>query len=151
MKKVLFGLLALILGTSLLFTTAYAASMYKWIDEDGTVHFSQNPPPKGKFESLSTDTASQKSLSETARSTLEAVEQKQPEVTETPEMAKEKARQRLEADIAEYNCQIGQDNLQAYTEAEVIQDGEGKLKKLTEEEREAGLEKARELIEKYCP
>lgn len=40
--KLVLALLALLLGNS----TAVATEVYRWVDEDGVSHFSQNPPPE---------------------------------------------------------------------------------------------------------
>ncbi len=45
-------LLALILAASLAMTTAAHAEVYKWVDEDGNVHFTDTPPPKQKTEEV---------------------------------------------------------------------------------------------------
>ncbi len=50
-------LLALILAASLAMTTAAHAEVYKWVDEDGNVHFTDTPPPKQKTEEVKIDSA----------------------------------------------------------------------------------------------
>ena len=45
-------LLALLLAASLAMTTAAHAEVYKWVDEDGNVHFTDTPPPKQKTEEV---------------------------------------------------------------------------------------------------
>ena len=50
-------LLTLILAASLAMTTAAHAEVYKWVDEDGNVHFTDTPPPKQKTEEVKIDSA----------------------------------------------------------------------------------------------
>ena len=50
-------LLALILAASLAMTAVAHAEVYKWIDEDGNVHFSDTPPPKQETEEVRIDSA----------------------------------------------------------------------------------------------
>ncbi len=49
--------LALILAASLAMTTAAHAEVYKWVDEDGNIHFTDTPPPKQKTEEVRIDSA----------------------------------------------------------------------------------------------
>ena len=39
---------------ALAFTTLVQAATYKWIDKDGTVHYSQQPPADANYEKLDT-------------------------------------------------------------------------------------------------
>ena len=45
-------LLALTLAAFLAMTTVAHAEVYKWVDEDGNVHFTDTPPPKQKTEEV---------------------------------------------------------------------------------------------------
>ena len=49
--------LVLILAALLAMTTAAHAEVYKWVDEDGNVHFTDTPPPKQKTEEVKIDSA----------------------------------------------------------------------------------------------
>ena len=44
--------LALTLAAFLAMTTAANAEVYKWVDEDGNVHFTDTPPPKQETEEV---------------------------------------------------------------------------------------------------
>ncbi len=61
-------LLALILAASLAMTTAAHAEVYKWVDEDGNVHFTDTPPPKQKTEEVKIDSAPSSSNNYTSAS-----------------------------------------------------------------------------------
>ncbi|MDJ0710233.1 MAG: DUF4124 domain-containing protein [Woeseiaceae bacterium] len=54
-------LLVLTLAALLAIGTAAHAEVYKWVDEDGNVHFTDTPPPKQKTEEVKIDGASRSS------------------------------------------------------------------------------------------
>lgn len=45
-------LLAFLLVASLAMTTAAEAEVYKWVDDDGNIHFTDTPPPRQKTEEV---------------------------------------------------------------------------------------------------
>ena len=47
----------LMLAAFLAMTTAAHAEVYKWVDEDGNMHFTDTPPPKQKTEEVKIDKA----------------------------------------------------------------------------------------------
>ena len=56
-KKNMFRLAGVVIGFSFL-SVAAAESIYKWVDEDGSVHFSDHPPPEvNKSEKLRIESA----------------------------------------------------------------------------------------------
>ncbi len=59
-------LLALILGAFLAMSTAAHAEVYKWVDEDGNVHFTDTPPPKQETEEVKIHSSSSSSRNYTS-------------------------------------------------------------------------------------
>jgi hypothetical protein len=49
MVKMIF-ILFVVLGFVAAGEVGFGQTLYKWVDEKGTVHFSENPPPKNKEE-----------------------------------------------------------------------------------------------------
>ncbi|MGD9386124.1 MAG: DUF4124 domain-containing protein, partial [Thioalkalispiraceae bacterium] len=47
--------LSLLVSTAFVSTTAQAAGMYKWTDEQGNVHYSQHPPRDKQYEKMKVD------------------------------------------------------------------------------------------------
>lgn len=47
--------LARMLLPSLFALSAHAAEVYRWVDDHGTLHYSQTPPPAGRYEKVRPD------------------------------------------------------------------------------------------------
>lgn len=123
-----FGLLAVPAG----------AAMYKWVDADGKVHYSQTPPANERFEQL----------------------REQPRATEQPAPAAappaaSSAQPPAGAESAEATCRDAKHRLAALEDAAnagrlVVKQDDGTMHKLSEEERLNYIIKTREQIEASC-
>lgn len=127
------------------------AGMYKWVDEQGATHYSQNPPPGGKAQAIKPPPTP--ADSEAAVKRLEAQRQ---EAQKRREAGQQDARERQENTtsqaIREESCRLAQQNL-GTLEANsrvAIQDADGNMKRLSEEERQAQLTEAKKQVEEYC-
>ncbi len=123
-------LLSLLLGAN-----AHAA-MYKWVDEEGNVTYSQNPPPGQQAEEIAP-----------------------PPPPPTPVPGKAEAGgadagtpEALDARKAESyrrNCEATRQNMQIYLRHSTILVGETQVT-LSEEEKTKRIEETRKQIELYC-
>jgi hypothetical protein len=131
-----------------------AAGVYKWVDEDGVVHYDQQPP-------RGTD-ATQMSISkphissEQSNAELEALKTKAglvPEDAEAVDMNEEAARIRAEMEAArKENCEIARSNLTQLMDKRrmITVDDEGFRYYHGEEERQAKMAEFRADIKEYC-
>jgi len=146
---------ALIIAALLLQSPVFA-SIYKWTDASGEVHYTQTPPPSGvnsqiiqgappPAESQQTIRKEQQKLQEQ----LDAMEERRIEREEEEDI--EKQHQEL-IKINEKNCIIAENNL-----AKLHQGGikryltpEGEVIRLTEEDRQRRITEAKKQVEKFC-
>jgi hypothetical protein len=144
----------LLLGLALLIPGHLVASdVYKWIDEDGAVHYGAQPPlganttrmkvSSGGGSRASTADAEQGASDEDDSAQSSAEGDQQSAAAEQPETDPEQAA-KICAD-ARRNLQIME------THGRVRErDGEGNVVVLTDEQKQARIDKANELVEAYC-
>jgi hypothetical protein len=127
--------LVLATGLSSLAVTATADKdiYYKWVDEEGTVHYGEQP--SAKYESTAIKASS------SFASEAEDPDSDEQEVDEATRLEYEKY------------CKIATDNLSMLTSSDKIQlrDEYGNVRELNQEERLAEQSKAQAAIQKYCP
>ncbi|WP_456405354.1 DUF4124 domain-containing protein [Thiolapillus sp.] len=130
--------------TALLLVGLADAKVYKWVDEDGKVVFSQNPPPESiKAEEIQVNAPPPASASE-KKSEEKAVES----VDE-----KSKGNPALDAQLRKESCEKGKKNLEVLENAGpdmgfVTEDN--KLVKFTPEEKARKIKEAQAAIKAYC-
>ena len=125
------------------------AEMYKWVDENGEVHYSDRQPPAD----VETETIKPPPTVdvEQAKKELEARQNKfKTEESEKP--AEEEKVTEEELAVKKKNCELGKDKLQrlqdnprVYSEAE-----DGTRTRLGEDERQARIKQAQDMIKKNC-
>lgn len=123
-------------------------AIYRWVDENNVVHFSQHQPKDGTYSDLTTVSSfrakekvlPQKTSPPTIDEQLSKYEKDQAEV-----LAKN-------AEIAEKNCKAAQANKEMLTSLDsvLIADDNGKTKKLSDREKKDQLALNEKHIEIYC-
>ncbi len=134
----------------LLAAPASADKVYKWVDDQGQVHYSAQPPAQDQFTEMkirSTSPAAVESEPEEA----EDGEQTADEVAfETPkELAQREA---LDRKLRAENCRIAKRNKSVVENARrvMVNDGKGGKRRLDDGERTERLQKADQNITKFC-
>ena len=135
----------------LLAGTAQAA-IYKWVDANGDVHYSQTPPPPGVAgetlqpppPDVDTETAT-KQLNEQERQFEEFRKQRD-------EQADKEAQAAVELALQQKNCQMAKDRLASYERRPNINfvQEDGSRVRATEEERQAEIKKSEDMIQEFC-
>ena len=127
-----------------------SAAMYKWVDADGNVQYTQSPPP-GDIEaetikpppSVDSDKAVQE-LQEQQQQADEYLQHREQEKQESGEKEQNLAQK-------EKLCGQAQARLASYERPRVnYVEPDGTRRRATEEERQAEINKSQELVEKYC-
>ena len=132
------------------FSSLLSAKMYKWVDADGTTHYTQSPPPDG----IEGDTIKPPPSVDVkaAQNELEKQQKRADSYLEQREKsAEEKAKQ--EADLARdnKNCEISRSNVASLERPRInLEDDKGNVYRAPEEERLARLKKAQEDVAKFC-
>jgi len=131
-----------------LFTPAHA-EIYKWMDKEGVQHYSERPPVGMKYEMVDPHYAAPESSSEPS------VKEEQQGDKNRVDQQRIQQEQRQKADLAkirQQNCVTAQKQLEDFQSSPRIrmQAPDGTVQRLTEEERQAKIIEAQELIKKYC-
>ena len=128
-------------GLGLLLSANLHAGSYKWTDKDGNVHYGSRPPAGSQYEKMKIDKAP-RSSGQTA--------------PKTPATETDKASQTIEseaaknAEIRKQNCKAAKNNLKLYQVHRYIKGADGKVRKLSDSEREAKIKTAEGHIRQFC-
>lgn len=156
MKK--FLLILLMLAS----TTAFAA-LSKWVDADGKVHYSDQPPPanvKAKILRVTPEAAAPVSASGAAAASApvapKTIAEREAELKKAQQAKKEAAdkaaQEQARVDAVKADCAAVQQNLRALQEGMrmVEIDAKGERSYLDDEQRRQRIEKAQQDIKAYC-
>lgn len=120
--------------------TAQAASLYKWTDEEGNVHYSQTPPEHGQADKMHLkDTTPPQNAAPAAA--------EEPEDQGIPEDA---GQDTAEAQARQRNCEIARYNLETYKTSDRLKQPDGTVIVISDEMRDAKMKEAQALIDIYC-
>lgn len=140
------GCLALVLAMTV------HADAYKWIDDDGEVIYSQNPPADKPYEKMETPPPPSINPKAAQREIELLIEQQ--EAAEQKREAQQQKRQQAQqaAAILEENCRVAQYNLQQYQDnpGRRVMDPEGNVTRPTEEERQEKIDTLKQLVKQFC-
>lgn len=135
---------------ALLVSSNALAAMYKWVDENGEVHYTQTPPP-GDIQAETIKPPPDVNT-EKAREELQQRQELVEKIREQrqEENQKEKlAQQELEKKRA--NCDMAKKRLDSYDQPRVrFVQPDGSRRYATEEERQAQIQKSKEMIKEFC-
>lgn len=127
-----------------------AGEVYKWIDDDGTVHYGQKPPAGQQAETVKPQSSVD---TEAAR---ESFRQRQEELQSRDEQRAEKkkteAEEEKKAAARKERCQAAKralEQMQTQNRIQYIND-EGERAYMSEEQRQEREKQAREMKEKHC-
>lgn len=127
------------------------ATAYKWVDEDGNTHYTQTPPP-GDTPSKAINRPPPKVDTEAARSKIKSLTERADKLQAERIEKAEKRRQQLAQEAERKTlCQQARTSQASYERPrvnEVMADGSRRI--MGEEERQAGLARAKNLVSKFC-
>ncbi|MFV8784191.1 DUF4124 domain-containing protein [Microbulbifer sp. SA54] len=155
--RILFATLLLGLGLS---AATQADGIYKWVDENGVVHFGSQPPKEKQVEVVKAPKSARYKQWQQAQEALAAKDQPAPESPEQKapaQAAKSKAQQEPEENKAElaaraHRCNSAQQRLQElHSHARVREvDASGNYRVLPEEERQQRIRQAKQIMQDNC-
>ena len=128
---------------------AFAQQMYKWVDENGRTHFTQEPPPAnaksgGKIEVKTTQPDRPAVDNWREREQASKASKAQQGISD------EQARQKEERQ-RDYNCRRAQDQVDTFSSGIVYRlNDKGERVYYEDKEREAKLAEAKANIARYC-
>lgn len=126
-----------------------AATMYKWVDENGNVHYSEQPPPKGKVEVIKPAPVNVVGK-EGAGDTTKKLQEKNKAIDEARQKTREEQKKKAD-EQARYakNCEIARNNLATYERTKRIRKGD-EVVRLSDEEWQQKVDEAKEQVKKFC-
>jgi len=129
-------------GLSMLLATTVQAAMYKWTDEKGNVHYSQQRPSGVEYEKIKKQKApppgSAPSYSTPSFSQEDSADKKV-----AAEVAKNK-------EIRQKNCEAAKNNLKVYSVHRRVKGQDGLIRVVPQPEREKKMAEAKEQIKEFC-
>jgi hypothetical protein len=151
--KIVRSILATAAAMLLLATASQAiAAMYKWVDEDGNVHYSQQPPPGASRERVAPPPPPPTGAgapSERLQQQLDALDERK---AQEQEAASERAERTLSAAERSARCQQARNTLATLQSRGRVRmrDAQGVYTRLDETERQAAIERAQQQIAEFC-
>lgn len=135
---------------SLIMIASANAATYKWIDENGNVVYSQQPPPEGPYETIKTTKtppASSRSTPPASSSFTTDVKREAEERELDSKVEQEAAKsQQVRAE----NCKAAKNNLETYTVYRRIKNDQGEIIRLDDNERAKRIQEAKDAIKEFC-
>ena len=156
---------ALAILISILALTAQADGIYKWVDENGVVHFGAQPPKEKQVEVVRKPKSDRYKQWQAEQQALTAAQQEETSeddaTAEAPSGKREPAGQDDQAQqqltkaqqaVQAQRCRMAQSNLQELqTHSRVREVGaDGKIRVLPEEERQQRIANAKQTISQNC-
>jgi len=135
---------------SLIMMVSANAASYKWLDENGNVVYSQQPPAEGPYETIKTtkpSPASSRATPAPAPSFTTEVKQESAERELDSKVEQEAAKsEQLRAE----NCKAAKHNLETYTVYRRIKNDQGDVIRLDDNERAKRIQEAKDAIKEFC-
>ncbi len=141
----------LLLIAALLVPAGVPATAYKWVDEAGNVHYTQSPPPGRPAERIGPPPPpadpedARRRVEERIERADEYLEQRRKEREERLAAEREAEERLLECEQARENLQ----QLQMVQRPFEVTDS-GERVRMSEEQRQAAIERARQRVEEFC-
>ncbi len=134
---------------SLIMLAPANAAMYKWLDENGNVVYSQQPPDEGPYETIKAKKSPPASRSTPPpASSFTAEVQKDEEERELDRKVEQEAAK--DAQLRADNCKAAKHNLETYTVYRRIKNDEGEIIRLDDNERAKRIQEAKDAIKEFC-
>lgn len=130
----------LLLATMMIFASSTFAGLYKWIDDEGNVHYSQKRPANQQFKRLKAPPPApenSKSLYQPSAQTSKASNTVEKETAKNEKIRTE-------------NCAKAKKNLSNYQIHRRVRDKDGNVKTINDNERANQIKNAQQAINNYC-
>jgi len=130
----------LLFTAMMILASTASAGLYKWVDSEGNVHYSQKPPANTSFKTIKAPPPAPKSSEPVVKT---GNDENDVEKTIKAETAKNQK-------LREENCEIGKNNLKSYQTFRRIRDKDGNVRIVDAKERAEKIEAAKQLIRDFC-
>lgn len=137
--------------TALLFSASVSAQIYKWVDETGKIHYTDQPPPphvntKEQQLNINTAPAAGSNPSNTLSDEREEFEKRRKQRLEN------EAKDQAQAEINKKKCTEAQTQLRMYADSPrlTIPDGAGGIVYVDDDLRQRRIDDANKAIATFC-
>jgi alkanesulfonate monooxygenase SsuD/methylene tetrahydromethanopterin reductase-like flavin-dependent oxidoreductase (luciferase family) len=130
-----------------------SAAIYQWRDADGSMVYSQTPPPDGRAASKVKAPPPPAESPEQAQQKLQTLQQRLDDLRKKRETtAEDNRKQEAASNARQQNCRTARNSLQQLQDRPhpLTNDGQGGMRHMTTEERAQRLEQLRQDVKKYC-
>jgi hypothetical protein len=140
----------------LLATATVAAQVYKWVDKDGQVQFTDTPPPPGatkaEAKKIDTGTSAPSASAPPAKTLQDRSKDFDKRQKAAAENAKKADESQKKEEIAESNCKAARTTLRELESGRAIRriNDAGEFVVMSDEVREAELAKTRAMVTESC-
>ena len=142
-----------VLSISMMFSAADAAGIYKWVDEDGKVHYSQTRPPEHEAEKMRVPTRAPENTSTYKRPSLKTdKDDESDDKSDQAGGAKQQADQGLSSEEKAKICARARKVLETLNSRGRVRqkDEQGNIVYMTEEQKQQRTQAEKDKIAKYC-
>ena len=143
---------SLLLTLALVSAPLAQAEVYRWVDENGVVHFSQRPPQQGDYQEQKLRVAPPADP-EAARARVDKLIERQKNAEAARRQhRKEAAEAAKKREIQQQNCNKARQHLDGLLARPrvLMRNPDGTMTRLTEEERQTRIAETRKRIEEFC-
>ncbi len=149
MKKILFTLIA---AACALVAIGAAAQVYKWVDKDGKVQYSDQPPPPDAAKATAQKIDASPTVSAPVKPLADKAKDFDKRKTEAAEKAKKSDAEAQVAKQKETNCMQARGNLKVLQDAPKLTrvNKDGEIVFVEDSEREGEMAKAQKSIDEFC-
>lgn len=130
----------LLLMTIMIFASSAFAGLYKWVDDEGNVHYSQKRPLGKQFKRIKKPAPAPESSKPLYQESSNKNKPKNVTASETAKNAK----------IREEKCKSAKENLERYTIYRRLRDKDGNITIVGDQERAKKIESAKQAINDFC-
>lgn len=141
---------AMLLTVMLSITIPVQAKIYKWVDDQGNIHYTQTPPLGGKTEVIHTR-PDPKDASQAGARLQQQLEEFDKRYEARVKAEQERKTVQQHKQVKQVNCAAAKQNLSTLQNRGRIKIREGDTyRRLTEEERQTKINEAKKQIGEFC-
>lgn len=126
--------------------------VYKWIDEDGQVHYSQQAPTGQQTEMIKAPPPPAIDPAKAQKEIDVLIEQQKTAEQSQQDQNKQSEQEQEQEHQLEMNCQAAKKNLQAYEDnpGRRLMDSDGNVTRPTEEDRQQKIKEHQQKVKEFC-
>lgn len=138
----------LLLLTLLFCPTILATTIYKWVDENGVTHYSQEMPPEKQTEKLYSEEIEPKKIGSVSPriSAPDEIDKNELAIAATEITKQDKKQAKMICDSAKHQLNV----LETHTRLTRKNEQSGEMERMTEEDRQAQIAVQKERIRLFC-